>query len=122
VTNLKPQPGEAAEFRAATDSHTGRYREQYGLISMLPGFDANTRVLILGGGISEADWAVAQYVTLPDHAGELVRHLRTRSGDLPKAFQTVVKIEYDSRVPVSINYVTHHVLAIPGLRRESQPK
>jgi len=123
VTNLKPQPGEPAEFRAATDSHTGQYREQYGLISMLPGFDENTRVLILGGGISEADWAVAQYVTLPDHAAELVRHLRTKSGELPKMFQVVVKIEYDSRVPVSINYVTHHVLAIHGgLRHESQPK
>jgi hypothetical protein len=122
VTNLKPQPGEPNEFHAVIDEHTGEYREQYGLISMLPGFDENTRVLILGGGISEGDWAVVQYVTLPDRVGDLVRHLKTASGDLPKAFQVVVRIKYDSRVPVSINYVTHHMLVIPGgLRRESQP-
>ncbi len=123
VTNLKPQAGEPAEFAAATDSHTGEYREQYGLISMLPGFDENTRVLVLSGGIPEGDWAVVEYVTLPDRVGDLVRHLKTASGDLPKAFQVVVRIKYDSRVPLSIDYVTHHVLSAPGeVRRESKPK
>jgi hypothetical protein len=123
VTNLKPQPGEAAEFPADIDSHSGEYRRQYGVISMLPGFDPNTRVLILGGGISEADWAVVKYVTSPDHVAELVRRLKTKSGDLPKAFQVLVRIQYESRVPVSIDYVTHHVLSVPGeLRREGETK
>jgi hypothetical protein len=123
VTNLKPQPGEPAEFHAIMDAHTGDYREQYALISMVPGFDENTRVLVLGGGTSEGDWAVVEYVTVPDHVRDLVRHLKTTSGDLPKAFQVVVRIKYESLVPISIDYVTHHVLSIPaGLQREPQPK
>lgn len=120
VTNLKPAPGEPAEFDSAIDSRTGEYREQYGLISMMPGFDENTRVLVLGGGIAEGDWAVVEYVTLPAHVAELVRRLRSKTGDLPKAFQVVVRVRYDSRVPVSIDYVTHHLISVPGgLRREA---
>jgi hypothetical protein len=123
ITNLKPQAGEPREFPSVFDSRSGEYREQYALISMLPGFDSSTRILILGGGISEGDWGAVEYVTLPDHVSELVRQLKTSAGDLPKAFQVVVRITYESRVPVTINYVTHHVLSIPGgLRRESDPK
>jgi hypothetical protein len=122
ITNLKPQPGEPAEFKSAIDAQTGEYREQYGLISMLPGFSENTHVFVLGGGIAEADWAVVQMVTLPERVGDLVRHLKTTSGDLPKAYQVVVRIKYESRVPVSIDYATHHVLAIAGgLPPQSQP-
>lgn len=122
IVNLKPQAGEPAEFHQATDPKTGEFYEQYALISMLPGFDENTRVLVLGGGTSEGDWAVVEYVTLPDNVRELVRHLKTNSGDLPKAFQVVVRIKYQSRVPISMAYVTHHVLSIPAvLQRESHP-
>jgi hypothetical protein len=123
ITNLKPHPGDPSEFKAAIDARTGEYREQYGLISMLPGLDESTRMLVLGGGISEGDWAVVQYVTLRDRVADLVQHLKTTSGDVPKAFQVVVRIKYESRVPVSMEYVTHHVIAITGgLKRKSQDK
>ncbi len=121
VVNLRPAPGEQASFDAAIDPRSGEYTEQYGLISLLPGFDEKSRILILGGGTAEGDWAAVEYVTDPDHVAELVRRVKTKSGDLPKAFQVVVRIRYESRVPVSINYVTHHVISIPGgLRRDPQ--
>lgn len=121
ILNLRPLPGEPAEFDQVFDPVTDEFREQYALISMMPGFDADTRVLILGGGTSEGDWAMAEYVTKPDQVQDLVRHLQDKSGHLPKAFQVVVRIKYDSRVPISMAYVTHHVLSIPPvLQREAQ--
>lgn len=121
IVNLRPLPGESAEFHQLTDPHTGAFYEQYALISMLPSFDENTRVFVLGGGTSEGDWAVTAYVTAPDHVQELVRHMKTKFGDLPKAFQVVVRIKYQSRVPISMAYVTHHALSLPAvLQRESE--
>jgi hypothetical protein len=121
IINLRPLPGEPAEFDQTLDPVTYEYSEQYALISMMPGFDENTRVLILGGGTSEGDWAMTEYVTVPNNVDDLVRHLRDKSGHLPRAFQVVVRIKYESRVPISIAYVTHHVLSLPPvLQREYQ--
>jgi hypothetical protein len=121
IINLRPLPGEAGEFNRFSDPTTDEFREQYALISRMPGLSEDTRVLILGGGTSEGDWAMAQYVTKPDHIADLVHHLEDKSGHLPKAFQVVVRITYDSRVPISIAYVTHHVLSVPSvLQRELQ--
>lgn len=121
IVNLRPLPGEPAGFDQVFDPVTDEFREQYALISMMPGLDSDTRVLILGGGTSEGDWAMAEYVTKPDQVQDLVRYLQDKAGHLPKAFQVVVRIKYDSRVPISLAYVTHHVLSIPPvLQRDAQ--
>jgi hypothetical protein len=121
IINLRPLPGERAYFDQTIDPVTEDYREQYGLISMMPGLNEDLQVLVLGGGTSEGDWAVSQYVTEPNHVRELVGYLKDKSGNLPKAYQVIVKIKYGSRVPISTTYVTHHVLSIPSvLQRESQ--
>jgi hypothetical protein len=120
IINLRPLPGEQAYFDQRIDPVTEEYRQQYGLISMMPGLNGDLQVLVLGGGTSEGDWAMSQYVTESDHVRELVGHLRDKSGNIPRAYQVIVKITYGSRVPISTSYVTHHVLSIPSVQRESQ--
>jgi hypothetical protein len=84
IINLRPLPGERAYFDQTIDPVTEDYREQYGLISMMPGLNEDLQVLVLGGGTSEGDWAVSQYVTEPNHVRELVGYLKDKSGNLPK--------------------------------------
>jgi hypothetical protein len=119
VVNRQPRPGESAVYVNKVDPITGELREQYGLISMLFGFREGKRILILGGGSSEGDWAAAEYVTKPRYAAELVNRLRAESGNLPESYQAIIRIRYESRVPVEVAYVTHHVL--PHLTQSSPP-
>jgi hypothetical protein len=40
-------------------------------------------------------------------------HLKTPSGQIPEAFQLILRVTEQSQVPVRIGYVTHHVVAGP---------
>src|SRR5260370_9050822 len=58
------------------DPNTGTWTEQYGLISMLPGFHEGRYVFVVGTGSAEGDWASAECVTTPKYVRELVGRLR----------------------------------------------
>ena len=115
VSNRRPQPGESVNYVNKNDPVSGERREQYGLISMLARSGEGKRVFVLGGGSSEGDWGTAEYVSKPQFAEELVSRLREKTGRIPESYQVVIRMRYESRVPVQINYVTHHVL--PTLRQ-----
>jgi hypothetical protein len=40
---------------------------------------------------------------------EIVSHVLTPAGTLPAAFQVLIEATFESNVPISIRYVTHHV-------------
>ena len=117
VWNLRPRPGESATYSNTVDPLTGELREQYGVISMVPGVREGKRVFVLGGGSSEGDWGAAEYVSKPKYVEELVKQLKTGTNRIPDSYQVVIRIRYESRVPVEIAYVTHHVL--PTTRKAS---
>jgi len=77
---------------------------------------------MLGAVHSELPWALAEYVTNPLSIRELVQHLRLPSGDLPEAFQVVLRVTLQSQVPVRIRYATHHVVAAPEFPYEPPPQ
>jgi hypothetical protein len=103
VINNRPAPGEQREYQSG--------QEQYGVISMLPGMKDGLRMMIMGMGTAEGEWAAVEYMTQPKYARELVRHLRGSRGHIPSAYQVVIKARFSSQVPVDIQYVLHHDLS-----------
>lgn len=89
-----------AEFNGAT----------YALISRTPGLSGNGTVLILAGNGTPDTLAAAQWVTQPKRAGELCSRLRLPSGQLPRYFQALLKVQFRNGVPVDSAYVLHRAI------------
>jgi hypothetical protein len=106
VKNGHPRPGEAAEYPNAATHGSGK---KYGVVSVLPGPQAGHHMMLLTGAGAELMWALAQSVTDPARVKEIVSHVLTPSGELPAAFQVLIEATFESNVPISIRYVTHHV-------------
>jgi hypothetical protein len=106
VRNLRPRPGEPAEYPNAATHGSGK---KYGVISVLPGPQPGHRMMILTGAGAELMWALAQTVTDPARVKEIMSHVMTSSGELPATFQVVIQATFESNVPINIRYVTHHV-------------
>jgi hypothetical protein len=106
VRNLHPASGEAAEYPNATTHGAGK---KYGVISVMPGPQPGHHLMILTGSGAELMWALAQSVTDPARVKELMSHVLTPSGDCPATFQVLIEAMFESNVPISIRYVTHHV-------------
>lgn len=104
IRNLRPHPGDPALF---VDSDLGNY----GLVSRLPGLQGKGSIMVLAGNSTEATRAVAEYLSDPKYAAQLVQQLRKNSRAIPKYFQAVILGRFKSHVPVEIRYVTHHDLA-----------
>jgi hypothetical protein len=64
----------------------------------------------MAGSGSEHPWAMADYVTDPEHAKDFVRHIRLPSGKLPAAYQVVIRADFNSQTPVKVAYVAHRSL------------
>ena len=105
VRNLRPQPGEAAEYPNAATHGSGK---KYGVISVLPGPQPGHHLMILTGAGAELMWALAQSVTDPARVREIMSHVAP-SGDLPPTFQVLIEATFESNVPISIRYVAHHI-------------
>ena len=104
IRNLRPRPGEGAIF---VDSDF----EGYGLVSRLPGLHGNGSIMVVAGNSTEATRAVAEYLSDPRYAAQLVHRLRSNSREIPKYFQAVIWGRFKSQVPVEIRYVAHHALS-----------
>ncbi len=115
LANPKAKPGEERFYFARQEGPSrSQISEDYALISVLKGLDADHRLMILGGITTYGTQAAAEYVSKPEHIKELISHLNL-SGDpntpkLPPYYQIVIKVKVNGSVPVQISYVTHHVL------------
>ena len=111
VVNLHPKPGEQAFYPV---EHPGQNDgEKYALLSRFPGPHRGHYILTVGAAHSELPWAITEYATNPRSVHELIQHLELPSGEIPEAFQVVLRVTEQSQVPVSIRYVTHHVVTGP---------
>jgi hypothetical protein len=120
IRNLKPQPGEP-EF-LADRMVPGRQSEgtTHALISRTPGLSGAGQFLVMAGNASSDTFAAAEWLTEPLRAKELVNHLRTPSGEIPRYYEIVLKVEFKQGIPVASSYVFHHVLR--DRRREAGKK
>ena len=106
VRNLRPGPGESAEYLQATTHGTGK---KYGVITVLPGPQPGHHMMILTGSGAELLWALAQSVADPTQVKEMVSRVGGGAQGLPPSFQVLIEATFESNVPISIRYVTHHV-------------
>jgi hypothetical protein len=65
--------------------------------------------MLLTGSGAELMWALAQSVTDPARVKEIVSRVLASPGNRPAAFQVLIEATFESNVPISIRYVTHHV-------------
>jgi hypothetical protein len=115
IRNLHPAAGEQSEWVDnvdPSDSSQG-WTEKYALITMLAGPGQGNWVMSMAGSGSEHPWAMADYLTIPEHATELVRNLRLPSGKLPASYQVVIRVDFKSQIPVKVSYVAHRSLDTP---------
>ena len=116
IRNQKPQPGEPVFLQDRLVPEKPSEGETHALISRTPGLSGVGELLVIAGNGSADTLAAAEWLTEPLRAGELVRRLRTPSGEIPRYFQAVVKVAFKQGVPVQSSYVFHHVLTGPPQR------
>lgn len=124
ITNLHPKPGEQAFYPVAHLSQAGsNYGDKYALLSRFPGPQRGRCVMLIGSAHSELPWALAKYITNPRSMRELMGHVKLPSGELPDAFQVILRVTLQSQVPVRTRYATHHLVKAPEFSNEpTQPK
>jgi hypothetical protein len=125
LRNLRPRPGEPAKFPEIwTPSHAALL-EDHALITRIPGSQGRGEIMVLAASSTEGTWAAAQFVTDPLHARDLIAKLRGAPGELPEAYQVVIRGRFKDQVPIDTSYVTHRVLkAIPqtlGIAQNNSP-
>ncbi len=121
IHNLKPQPGERANYTNRWSENHMELLEDYALIQLLPGLHGHGDIMILAAGSTEATWAAVEYVTRADYVRELVQRLRLPSGQMPRGYQAVIRVQLKSMVPFRISYEAHRVLEKPGSARPHPP-
>jgi hypothetical protein len=115
LSNPKAKAGEQKYYFAKQQGPSrSQISEDYALISLLKGLDADHRLMILGGITTYGTQAAAEYVSKPEHIKEMISHLSgssiTGSPKLPAYYQVLIKVKVNGGVPVQISYVTHHIL------------
>jgi hypothetical protein len=108
IRNLKPRPGEPAFLQDHFEVGKSSEGQTHALISRMPGLSGVGQLLVLAGNASPDTFAAAEWITQPQRARELVKHLRTPSGEIPRYFQVVVKVGFKQGIPVESSYVFHH--------------
>ena len=116
IRNHKPQPGEPVFLQDHLVPEKPSEGETHALISRTPGLSGVGELLVIAGNASSDTLAAAEWLTQPLRARELVRRLRTPSGEIPRYFQAVVKVAFKQGIPVQSSYVFHHVLSGPPQR------
>ena len=116
IRNQKPQPGEPVFLHDRLVPERPSEGETHALISRTPGLSGVGELLVIAGNASPDTLAAAEWLTEPARARELVRRLRTPSGEIPRYFQAVVKVVFKQGIPVQSSYVFHHVLSGPPQR------
>ncbi len=113
IRNLKPRPGEPAYLPDIMVPGKPSEGETHALISRTPGLSGVGELLVIAGNASPDTFAAAEWLTQPVRARELIQHLRTPSGDIPRYFQVVIKVGFKQGIPVESSYVFHHVVEAP---------
>ena len=114
VVNRNPQPGEQAKY--VTPSHWEEL--SYAVIGCFPGLKPDRQILLLTAHSAPGTLAAVEYVTQPDSLKRLMERLEASRGGEPRYFQMVLRVVVDQGAPVKSEYVTHHLLHVPGAPAE----
>lgn len=106
IKNLKPGPGEPEGYFASQDRPL---KQDYALISRMPGPDGIHSILILAGITTIGTQAAVEFACDPAQVREIQSHLPVQLGT---AFSSVIEIEVKGGVPFSSK-----LLAVAPLQR-----
>jgi hypothetical protein len=111
VANLKPREGEPTKFLRRYDDDLDRsIIEDYAVISRLPGVNRRGAIVVLGASATEGTAAAVDYVTDGRQLRQLFDRMKNPSGQVPRYFEAVLRVEFRSMVPVATHYQTHREL------------
>lgn len=110
LVRLRPLPGQADAFHRVYDAPHGTVLEDYPLVSLYPGLTPGTRLMVLSSSLSPG--TAAEFVTRTETLATLFQKMGVEplEGDLPPAFQVVVRFQLNRGVPLRLFYVTHEIL------------
>jgi hypothetical protein len=109
IVNTAPARGEPVEYRVVGSNEA---RDEYALISMIPGVGPNRQLLLICGLNSPAAPLATEYLTTEQGLQQLLKRLReaapNHSG--PWRFQVVIKADVHDKVPTTASLVALRVL------------
>jgi hypothetical protein len=106
IINNQPQPGEPKQFLPTPEKLP--IKEDYALITLLPGVHSDKRVLVLAGITTFGTQAAAEFVSRNDSLKSLISHLKVApNGDL-EPFEAVISVKIDDEVPVEERIIAVH--------------
>jgi hypothetical protein len=112
IVNTEPAPGEQPEYKIAYASRETEGDQEYALISMIPGLEAGTELLLISGLNAQATQVATEYITRNETLAQLLARMKQsaprHSG--PWHFQAVLKTEVHDKVPVNATLVALRVL------------
>jgi hypothetical protein len=116
IRNRKPRPGEPGFLEDRIVPGKTNEGETHALITRAPAPSGVGEFLVIAGNASSDTFAAAEWLTQQWRVRQLVARLRNPSGQVPKYFQVVLKVEFKQGIPVQSSYVFHHVLADPATK------
>lgn len=112
ILNTHPVNGEQSVYRIAYSGDENEANEEFALVSMLPGLEADWQLLLIDGLNMQATQVVTEYLTTEATLQELVARLRAadpgHSGSW--RFQAVFKTKVYSNVPTRADLVALRVI------------
>jgi hypothetical protein len=112
IINVHPVNGEQPEYRIAYSGDENDADEEFALVSMLPGLEADRQLLLVDGLNMQATQVVTEYLTTEATLQELLSRLRASDPDHkgPWRFQAVFKTKVYDKVPTRASLVTLRVV------------
>ena len=112
IVNTQPLPGEQPEYKIAYASRELEGDQEYALISMIPGLEAGTELLLISGLNAQATQVATEYITRNETLAQLLARMKQSAPRHtgPWHFQAVLKTEVHDKVPVNATLVALRVL------------
>lgn len=106
---VNPAKGEPDAYHPTLNAQEEAIAD-YAVVARLPGIGGNGYIMVLGADSTAGNWAAAEAMTDPRFAQHLVARMADAGGNLPEFYELIVHAEFQSLVPVRIDYVTHKVV------------
>lgn len=103
IVHVHPQPNEP-KFVLASPSNSP-LTEDYGVVALLPGFNARRWTMILAGTTTFGTQGVVQYMCQEDSVQQLLLRLSVSNTGEAKPFEALVHVKIEKGVPVSTDLV-----------------
>jgi hypothetical protein len=104
IVNHHPKPGELPIY--SRPEHP--FNRDYAILALLPGMQAEKRILVFSGLTTFGTQAAVEFVCRPDTAADLLRQVSGPRGEV-HPFEALIETTVTGGVPVQAHLVTVHV-------------